>query len=284
MKKRMLVFLLCLLSVPAFAGTHAKKHSLEIAYEHSNYTYREPGLMKLSGPKNGVSVSYLMRSVLSADFNSEDTSFAMLDFRYMDGDTKYDGGYMNWDGTITPYSEGGLDDYYFEAAFKLGKSFELASPLTLYPYFGIGWRQLRNHMDELASGGYQRTQTYLYIPFGAQVEWDIAPVFTLTFKGEADWMVYGNNNSELVGGYSVYDRDSVSFHQSQGYGLRVSAKGQVNLNKIGLFIEPFFRYWHIQNSEEVWFYWGGDPSSPALSMVEPKNNTKEYGIRLGIAF
>ncbi len=265
MKKFTLTVLACLLAVPTFAGTHNKRHSLEIAYEHSSYKYTEPGLMKLSGHKNGVSASYMMRSILSTDFNDDDRSFAMLNFRYMTGDTDYDGGIQYWDGSswqVTPYSVDGLDDYYFEADMKLGQTYQLGSPLTLYPYFGVGWRQLRNHLDQAGPGGYQRTQTYVYIPLGAHLEWDMTQQFTLTFKGEFDWMVYGNNNSG----------DDLSFKQSQGYGLRVSAKGQINLDKIGVFMEPFYRYWHIQNSTVEYGY------------VEPKNNTKEYGLRLGIAF
>ena len=273
------------------AAAEPKKHSLEIAYEYSSYTYREPHMdypIKLHGVKNGISAVYTMHSVLSMDSTEDDPSFASLGFRYMDGNTKYEGWLEYWDGRIEPDSVGGLKDYYFEADLKLGRTCRLAETLELAPYFGIGWRQLTNHLEEGGEGGYKRTQTYVYIPLGTNLRWDVTSQFAFTLNGQFDWMIYGNNNSGLVGEYDMYNRDSVSFRQDQGYGLRFSVKAEVNMGKVGLFIEPFWRYWHIQNSEKQYFYLQNPDGSidydTYLAYQEPFNTTKEYGVKIGLSF
>jgi hypothetical protein len=61
--------------------------------------------------------------------------------------------------------------------------------------------------------------------------------------------------------------------QNTGYGLRFSGKVSKKIDaKTSVFIEPFIRYWDIANSDVV----SGYP--------EPKNNTLEYGAKIGISF
>ena len=87
----LLVFVLCL-CLPVLAKD--KKHKLEIAYEHSDYGYREPHMeypIHIFGKKHGVSLAYTRNSVLSDDITASDPTFASLEFRYMTGKTDYDG-------------------------------------------------------------------------------------------------------------------------------------------------------------------------------------------------
>lgn len=278
--------ILCLVAICLPGWAQDKKHNLEIAYEHSDYTYKEPHMeypIKLSGKKNGVSVQYLQRSVLtSGDVSDSDRSFAMLNFRYMNGDVDYDG-WLQWtDGSVTPSSASNLKDYYFEASLKVGAVYRLADPLDIWPYLGLGWRQLRNHMEQSGEGGYLRTSTYIYLPIGTNLRYKTSEKVSFTLNGQFDILLHGNQYSRMTD-TSMFLDDS-SNHQSQGYGIRASVRGDVNMGKIGLFVEPFWRYWHIQNSDEEWFYIGGDPSNPGLSLVEPFNTTQEWGIRAGITF
>ncbi|MBP5616970.1 MAG: hypothetical protein J6X06_04185 [Elusimicrobiaceae bacterium] len=289
--------LACLLCVPVFAGQN-KKHNLDIAYEHSKYTYREPHMaypIKDYGSKNGISVSYMMRSLLSRDYDETDSTFGILDFRYMGGDVKYKGwvGEIDpetWEETnVTPYSQGGLDDYYFEASLKLGQTFQFTDWLGLWPYFGVGWRQLTNHGDEMEDGGYKRVQTYVYIPIGTNLKFDVGEHFAITLNGQFDWMVYGNiynSFNNRVEFPRVGSFDSISMQQHKGYGLRASVRADLDVGKIGFFAEPFWRYWHIQNSEP-WTYIfeeGGEWWKARGGFVEPFNTTHEYGFRVGITF
>lgn len=284
MKKLLGMLLLAVLCLPVSAQD--KKHNLEIAYEHSDYTYKEPHMeypIKTSGKKNGVSFRYLQRSVLThGDVSDSDRSFAMLDFRYMNGDVDYDGWMQYTNGTVTPFSASHLKDYYFEASLKVGAVYRLADPLDIWPYLGLGWRQLRNHAEQMGSGGYQRTSTYIYLPIGTNLRYKASEAVWFTLNGQFDVLLHGNQYSRMTD--TVMFLDDSSNRQSQGYGIRASVRGDVNLGKVGLFVEPFWRYWHIQNSEEQWFYSASNPSQPVLSLVEPFNTTQEWGIRAGITF
>jgi hypothetical protein len=61
--------------------------------------------------------------------------------------------------------------------------------------------------------------------------------------------------------------------QNTGYGLRLSGKVSKKIDaKTSVFIEPFIRYWDIANSDIINGY------------LEPKNNTVEYGAKIGVSF
>ncbi len=285
-KKVVLGVFIGLLCLPSFALEN-KRHNLEVAYEHSSYTYREPHManpIKLkSHNKNGVSAVYTMHSVLSTDVIEDDSTFAKLGFRYMGGDVSYDGWLQYWDGTVEPSSAGGLKDYYFEAFLTFGAVYDLGTSWRVGPHLGIGWRQLRNHLEEMGAGGYQRTSTYIYLPLGSDLKWQLSERTSLTLNGQFDVLLHGNQYSRVTDlpGFA----DDASNRQGEGYGIRVSLKAQTDISKsFGVFIEPFWRYWHIQNSDEEWFYYNGDPSQPAFPLVEPFNTTHEYGFRVGVAF
>ena len=51
-------------------------------------------------------------------------------------------------------------------------------------------------------------------------------------------------------------------------------------DRFNFWIEPFFRYWHIQDSEVT----TAVGNVYALTGLEPDNNTTEYGVKLGVAF
>ena len=274
MKKLGWVAALLLLTTAAFA--QEKTHSLEIAYEISNYKYREPGVMYMRArPKQGVSVLYTRRNVLSHDSSQSDKYFTSLEFRYMTGDVDYYGG--RFDGT--PLTLTNLNDYYFEAAWRLGVVYELGTSWEVWPYVGLGWRQLRNHLEEGGEGGYLRESTYWYMPLGFFVKYRTENEWLFALNGEFDWLLKGEQYSGEVG-----DLDGNTNHQNQGYGVRISLKTEKNFGKIGVFVEPFWRYWHIQNSSVGYKEIISAPGWAIDGFYEPKNYTHEYGLKVGLSF
>ena len=91
---------------------------------------------------------------------------------------------------------------------------------------------------------------------------------------EYDWFLGGRQYSHLedAPGYSqtLYNK------QSRGYGLRGAFKLAREGELLEFFIEPFVRYWHIEDSELN--------CSSELCGLEPNNRTEEYGARLGVKF
>ncbi len=266
------------LCVPAFALE--KRHQFELAAETSAYTYKEPHLdhpMKLTGAKYGASAVYTRRSLRSAYVTDEDPTFARLELRYMTGDVDYDGWKGNILGVGTDFSASNLRDYYVEAALKAGWKFQLTQPLSLSPYLGIGWRYLRNHLEESGEGGYLRTSTYIYMPLGLQAAYQVTDRFSLALNGQFDWLLSGQQFSDDSSGGVYNDQD-------KGYGVRVSVKAQAELGKVGVFVEPFWRYWQIQNSQPQYFKVWYLGAWHLVEEREPYNKTQEWGIRAGITF
>lgn len=264
-----------------------KKHNLEVAYEISDYGYREPHMeypIHITAKKQGVSLVYTRISVRSEDVTDEDPTFATLELRYMTGKADYDGFWS--DGTeLQMYDE---KDYYMEAALKIGRYYTLTDFMKLWPYLGIGWRSLRNGEDgviDLGGGNYgetyQRTSTYIYVPLGLKWETNFGSAVKLSLNGQFDWLLRGNQSSHTT---MLVNSHNFSNKQDKGYGVRTSAKLETNFGKMGIFVEPFWRYWKIQNSAEEWIYSVSDPTNPIGYVIEPFNITREYGIRAGITF
>lgn len=280
MKKYMLALLCAAAAWPAFAFDKDKRASFEIAYERSDYTYKEPHMdapIRIKGPLNGVSAKYTYRGVLSDVLNGNDGSFVALDFRYMGGSTDYDG----WLQTTppTPYTIDDIGDYYLEGRVLMGEAFYLSDSFSLWPYMGIGYRFLKNHANK-KEGGYRRESNYVYVPLGTDIKYEIAPSWTFALNGEFDWFLKGRQVSQMSDvdpGYA-----DVSNRQSQGYGVRFSARLQKDFTHAGVFVEPFWRYWHIQNSDWQPMEYMGMITPYAL--MEPFNTTQEYGLKAGLVF
>lgn len=278
MKKIMIIVGLLLVCGVSFAQD--KLHNLQVAYEVSNYKYREPGHMYLRAqPKQGISVLYTRRSVLSGDVSETDKSFASLEFRYMTGDVDYHGGYINGPA-LTIYN---VTDYYFEGVLRLGAVYGLNENWEFWPYLGIGWRQLRNHLEEGGDGGYLRESTYWYLPLGLNVRFHTENGWNLVLNGEFDYLLKGTQYSGgVLSNYGPLDGNTNN--QSEGYGVRISVKTERSLGKVGVFVEPFWRYWHIQNSDIGSKDLLDHPGWYMKGFYEPKNYTHEYGLKVGLTF
>ena len=290
MKKIIFSGLLLLLVSPVFAWED-KQDKFEIAYEFSDYGYREPHMdypIHISGKKQGVSVVYARQHAFSSfsGYEGEDPSFAQLEFRYMTGKVDYDGYWVDSStNQATPATINNEKDYYAELALKMGLKYAWTERVSFAPFIGLGYRGLRNGEDKYIDIGggnlgfsYQRTSTYIYAPMGLSLAWEPSDSTRLTLNGEFDWLIVGNQNSHVDGA----NVSAASNEQDKGYGVRASVKFEVNLGAVSVFAEPFWRYWKIQNSDVVSIYDIG--TSTWYGLLEPFNIMREYGIRAGIAF
>ena len=252
--KKLLLILIFFTALPLFA-----QKSLEIAYETSSYTYREPDgstPISLKGHMQGASIRYENRVEESAFY------FA-LDGRWMGGTTDYNGWLMTSPPTEHTFND--IGDYYYEGRLHLGRVADLYETTQLWFASGFAYRYLKDHMNK-DPYGYLRESNYVYMPFTGELRFK-GRIWELDLRGELDYLLFGWQNSHISG-------DNIRHDQHSGYGLRLSAKVQVNLDgkKTGVFVEPFYRYWDIQDSEGNSGY------------MEPHNTTKEVGLRAGITF
>ena len=96
---------------------------------------------------------------------------------------------------------------------------------------------------------------------------------------EYDVFIDGNQTSHLEDGNVGYDTSTND--QNDGYGLRGSVRVMKQTDAIDFFVEPFVRYWDIEDSEVSLTTVNGAVVGAGL---EPTNNTTEYGLKIGICY
>jgi len=286
MKRWLLVLSIVFLAGPLFAFRDGKG-KFELAYEIMGYTYREPHIetpIRLKAhAKHGASLKY---TAWGAGYGISDT-FSAIELRYITGKTDYNG-YL-WNGT--PSKEEDLTDWYAEGRLLVGQHWYWGNRWMLSPYLGIGYRFLSNHADEMSSGGYRRESNYLYVPLGVVLQMK-AGNFSVSLTGEADGLIKGSQKTCLsdVGNidppYGDYWLKDVRNEQDKGFGLRAGLKLEQNFGSFGIFVEPFYRFWKIQNSEvkPITITNGTNEYVTGQGVVEPFNITREYGVKVGISF
>jgi hypothetical protein len=126
---------------------------------------------------------------------------------------------------------------------------------------------VRNSPEKL---GYYRKSNYVYIPLGGYVDYALNDTWSVSLKGEYDWIIKAwHYNRDPYGDPSP----PVVFKQPNGYGLKGEASISYLYQKVKFSVSPYINYWNIRNSKEKN---GGS--------MEPYNITFESGMRLGVSF
>lgn len=259
--------LACLLMIGPMeaAAASLRPAAFDAGVQLSHITYREPGLMRESGVMYGVTASYtnLGRSVMGR-----------IDGTLSYGEVDYVGAYQ--DGT--PLTVKNIKDTMFEFRGVLGPTDFVYVNSYYLPYIGLGYRYLFDDAN-VGPGGYRRESNYLYIPIGVEGvpmtrgEWKFG--FTL----EYDLFLKGRQVSYL----SDVDRgfNDVENDQNSGFGYRASVRF-IRSGTRDIIIEPFYKYWKIDESDVQRLYYYGTPTVYGVS--EPDNHSKEIGVRFIVRF
>jgi hypothetical protein len=131
-------------------------------------------------------------------------------------------------------------------------------------YSGFGYRYL-NDDPSFDPSGYERESNYLYVPVGYKLDGSFRNRWSWGARFETDILVWGKQYSHMsdVPGYQDVDN-----RQHKGYGLRGAVRFQNKTEKRIILIEPFIRYWNIEDSDvDSGFY-------------EPANRTTEFGVQV----
>lgn len=271
-----------------------KIHNFSIAPEISNYQYKEPGLMKLKGTMYGIGAEYKNIGGVG-HFLGQFPAVLAAQLSYQTGESTYHGATFSG----TPVSFGGVPSDVFEGRFLAGYKAQTSQQVAISPYLGFGMRYLDNAKS--APGSYRREQSYLYIPFGADLKVSLQNRWYLTFNAEYDLFLSGKNITHIGDAYTTQQEfdlfySKITVSQTGGMGIRLSAKLEKDLETIVFFVEPFFRYWNISASNKArWSKHDYDPAHPGVPLppgtgpgyyvlYEPKNNTTEFGLRVGMRF
>ena len=276
-------YVFCLVSLFGISLGYAETgDSFSVAFETSNYGYREPhmdGPMHLSGMMYGVSARLASYSLLK-DQLGLNKSFTALEAIYMTGKVDYDGYLQDSFGNIVaPFQEKGINDWYIDVRALGGRRIDITKTWYLELFAGLGYRFLRDEQQKKSDMGYLRESNYIYAPLGLNLAWKTSDTFKITASGEFDWLLEGTQKSDF--GDALLENT-----QREGWGVRASLKLEQDLGAVAVFVEPFYRYWKIQNSD--FDYYGivdiGGGNYSYVGGIEPFNITREYGVKIGIAF
>ena len=264
MKRFTAVFLTICLGVFSSAGAQEKapaktqtrservSKSFQFGIELRQYKYEEPGFVEHNGLLYGFWGEWLWRSAMGSGRTNADILFGTL---------KYDGALCDISNNCTPYTAN-TKDIIAKGSIRL--EFPLATSTNLIT--GIGGRYLYDKGEGI--GFYQRTGTWLFLPAGVNFNLETS-VGKLIFEAEYDYIFYGNFRSNLSEvGSSFTDLT----HTQTGYGLYLSTGLQFN----DFSISGFYELWDLNESNTV--------ESNGLFFIEPKNDSKAFGVKAGFRF
>jgi len=241
-------------SSTAFATDVSTQTGQELGLTLSQYTYKEPGVMKIDGIHIGAEYSTTM--------SLENDWFIGLNGRFAYGKPDYsssDSGSLN-----------NNPNWFFDIRPLFGKDIQVgASVIT--PYTGFGFRMLDNDLRGTTSTGYmgyERKSRYYYLPIGVTHHVAIDAQSQLVSTIEFDYLLRGKQTSKLSAfeGYSDVDN-----RQDSGYGFKLSSMYHVDDYAVG----PYLDYWKIDES---------DLDDTYGVFFEPKNRTVEFGIKASMRF
>ena len=275
----------------------------EIGSEISLIDYQEPGLMRERGAMYGVYSVFTYRlhpkekrkTNLGVWDKIERYSMLRLDGKFSRGEVDYDS-----QGTG---SQDGLRDYMLESRIVYGYQLPLKDQIIITPYFGLGLRYLNDDLrgdSSTGNWGYERESKYYYMPLGLETNIGWKNNWLVGVTVEYDYFIDGTQKSHLEDGGlraqaqdgTLYAYDTLINDQDQGYGLKGSMKIMKKMTYADLYIEPFVRYWNIQQSDlqqltsnygtVLWFQDSGH--TLPVTGVEPHNTSTEYGVKIGARF
>jgi hypothetical protein len=248
------------------------QRQFDIGGEVYHYEYKEPGVMKEKGMFYGVNLGYTARDWVGTSdgiIRAEGGGMLRAEGRFAFGQVDYDGGIIDLNTfAVTPYSMEDIDDWVFEGRLLLGGDWLALGTLNTL-YAGLGYRYL-NDDSSPDPAGYERESNYLYLPVGYRFDSSQTVGWSFGFGAEFDIFLLGNQTSHLSDVDPTYP--DVDNEQDSGYGYRASVRLQHKSEESTFVVEPFIRYWDIDDSEPEYVNLG--------TIWEPANETTEYGLSI----
>lgn len=283
MNKHVLIVSACLVLGCLLVCTNVfAANEWELGTEIYYFNYEEPDFIEDTGAFYGVFARYTRHfpgwdvSASPSEYNEDEARSVMrVDGRFAFGQVDYT--------SIGSGTMDNVDDYVFETRLTGGYDFPMAGQSTLTPYIGLGYRYLNDDSSGRTTStgflGYERESNYLYLPIGADWQAPVNDLWYINVNGEFDVFLQGKQKSHLGG--AVAGLNSVDNDQQNGLGVRASVRLTRDSERSTFFIEPFIRYWHIEDSDVSSITYNGVLVGYGL---EPENKTFEAGAKAGVIF
>ena len=242
-------------------GETVCKHAFDIGLGVSHLDYDEDSIdVEIAGPMYALVGSYTYHNKIMMHASLE----------YSRGDLDYDG----FTQAGEP-AENDTQDWIIECRGLIGYDYLLWENHVATPFFGVGYRYWSD--DIKGPGGLERNIEYWYSPLGVRTHSPLSDNWTWGMSLEYDFFWFGKVRSHT----RLPDPEVT---QDSGYGVRFSLRLRREFaNDCALSIEPYVRYWQVDESEESFFDLpGSDPEEEInfIRTVEPENETTSYGLRI----
>lgn len=255
-------------------------HTFDLGVEVFYYHYEEPDLkVRIFGPMYGDFAGYTYRPAAPSIFNNFLVNVYSLQAR-----SSYSRvlGYR-W-ARVTERQHDDVNEF----RGLIGKDYFIGRDALATPYFGFGYRYLKdrgNGEANIVGGtlyyGYDRKSHYYYLPVGCDLRINVSKDWEIDPNIEYDILLQGWQKSFLSDGNQFgADNTDVANHQDKGYGLRGSVKFLKRGARVDFYVEPYFRFWHIADSQAAI----GRLDGETALWEEPDNNTIEAGTKFGVQF
>jgi len=240
-----------------------QRHTWEFGPEISFVEYKEPGVMSEKGTMFGLGASYAYHDDMMLKFEGR--------FSYGKADYENSGTMDN------------VTDLMYEFRGVVGYDFEIFKATTLTPFIGFGVRYLSDdsggRTTSTGEKGYMRRSIYYYSPIGIETNTLFSKGWSVGVAAEYDYFWKGQQNSALSDANPNYNDQTNN--QYGGYGLRGSIRIKKQSDERYYVVEPFIRYWEIDQSDNSTVTYSGVIIGYGY---EPKNRSTEIGLKFGIGF
>ena len=280
MTKRIKIFAMILAGALCIAGP-ARAYDLDrhvgpkgmlhlyVGTNMSQVEYNEPDI----GVSHNITYFPGLVAKISIENPNEFMFFTQASYKYLSGKYDYNGYVQDMAGRRRDYNESALpvSKHDFEAVVgTFAGSFRLFAGVQYELYNDDGY-QVNDYF-------YKRTRSSYYGVIGAGVrkEWEDYRSLELVVKAKPLLQSYHDSRLSDLGGMFA---DVPTLHQKQESGFRfdVSVIYQYEM----LWVEPYFSYTGISETEKTAFCMGGGLCGTAQ---EPANKTIEFGVNIGIRF
>jgi len=251
-------------------------HSFSLGLEQAWYHYAEPDVYQMM-PYNRYGARWmnfkgnLWGAYASYRFTWQDKLFVQPELRILYGKHQYNWGQKK---KIVSKTNHKIPSLLHESRLIVGGNvFLMNKNMTFSPYTGIGYRFKSDDSEEVRTSrtgenlGFYRKSNYVYVPLGVSVDYALDNTWSVSLKGEYDWIIKAWNYSRRL------TSTPRTYSQPNGYGLKGEASVSYLYKKVKFSVSPYLNYWNIRNSKEKN---GG--------AMEPYNITWESGIKLGVSF
>ncbi len=245
----------------------------EIGPEIFRYEYEEPGLMTLKGTMLGIDARWFWTGPRVRPTGQRDALLFGVHGRYAAGEADYDGQLL--DEANTPYQVSGIDSTSYELRLLAGYAPQKTEDRFTALLIGFGYR-FKDDDSSFDPAGYLRESTYRYIPIIFKHQWSTSERHSWIFQFEYSLFISGEHVTDL----SSSDGPRLPKTQNNGLGWRASAGWLGQSERFEWVVEPFVRYWDIDDSEVVRVTDGRQ----VFEFIEPANRTWEFGVGARLIF